>query len=84
MKKIWQGLSRIVSSSWTGIVNAISKYLNNEWEVHIWRDEASRVEYFFKHIDKINDKCLKGVLTTGEEFELITQHPFNYQIKKVK
>lgn len=80
MKKIGQGLSRIVSSA----LHSIVKLYTNEWEVHIWRDESSRVEYRFKHIDKINSKCLKGVLTTGEAFELTTQYPFNYQIKKVK
>jgi hypothetical protein len=80
LKKIGQGLSRIVSSA----LHSIVKLYTNEWEVHIWRDESSRVEYHFKHIDKINSKCLKGVLTTGEAFELTTQYPFNYQIKKVK
>lgn len=84
MKKIWQGLLRIVSSSLHSIASPIVKLFTNEWEVFIWRDEASKAEYSFKRIDKINSKCLKGVLSSGEAFEMNTQHPFNYQIKKVK
>ena len=60
------------------------KYFVNEWHVTIWYDPAKKSVYHFKSISIIEPTHLQGKLTSGEPFELKTQEPFNYQIKKVK
>jgi hypothetical protein len=60
------------------------KYFVNEWQVTIWYDPVKKSVYEFKSISIITEKHLQGKLTSGEPFELKTQEPFNYQIKKVK
>ena len=87
MKKIGQTLSTIVSfvSRWTAKPFIwFWKLFFNEWEVTIWYDPSKKTKYNFKYISKIDPKTLKGRLTSGEPFELKTQEPFNFQIKKVK
>ena len=88
MKKIGQILLTTVSSVGRLIAKPFVwsfKYLFvNEWEVTIWYDPQKKTQYNFKLISKMTSKHLKGKLVSGENFELITQEPFNYQIRKVK
>ena len=88
MKRIGQILSTIVSSlgRWTvkPFVWFWIKYFVNEWEVTVWYDPKQKTRYVFKHIEIIGPKKLKGKLVSGEPFELNTQEPFNYQVRKIK
>jgi hypothetical protein len=62
----------------------IVSFLFNEWEVTIWYEPQKKTIYNFKWVDKCEAKHLKGRLISGEPFELKTQQPFNFQVKKVK
>ena len=88
MKRIGKGLSRIASSVLHWIAKPFVwlwyKYFVNEWHVTIWYDPTKKSIYEFKSISIIEPTHLQGKLTSGEPFELKTQEPFNYQIKKVK
>ena len=87
MKKIGQTLSKIASFLGRLIAKPFIWFWSlffNEWQVTIWYDPAKKSVYDFKYISRIDAKTLKGRLTTGEPFELKTQEPFNFQIKKVK
>lgn len=87
MKKIGPTLSKIASllGRWTAkpFIWFWQLFLN-EWEVTIWYEPSKKTAYKFKYISKVDSKTLKGRLTSGEPFELKTQEPFNFQIKKVK
>lgn len=88
MKRIGQILSTTVSSlgRWTvkPFVWFWVKYFVNEWEVTVWYDPKQKTRYVFKNIEIVGPKKLKGKLVTGEPFELNTQDPFNYQVRKIK
>lgn len=88
MKKIGQILSTTASSLGHLIAKPFVwlwfKYFVNEWEVTIWYDASKKTYYNMKFISIINEKELKGKLSTGELFELKTQEPFNYQVRKTK
>lgn len=88
MKKIGQILSTTVSSLGRWIAKPFVwfwvKVFVNEWEVIIWLDPQKKTSYEFSHIEIISPKRLKGKLVTGEPFELNTQDPFNYQVRKIK
>ena len=80
LKSVGKTLLRIASWPARWIVS----FLFHEWEITIWYDPSKKTQYNFKWVDKCEAKHLKGKLTTGEPFELKTQEPFNFQIKKVK
>ena len=80
LKSAGKTLLRIVS--WP--VRWIVSFLFQEWEITIWYEPNKKTQYNFKWVDKCEAKHIKGRLTSGEPFELKTQEPFNFQIKKVK
>ena len=87
MKKIGPTLSKTVSFVGHLIAKPFIwfwKLFFSEWEVTIWYDPMKKTAYNFKYISKIDSKTLKGRLVSGEPFEMKTQEPFNFQIKKVK
>lgn len=88
MKKIGQILSTTVSSVGHLIAKPFIWFWNknfvNEWEVIIWYDATKKTSYHFKNIEVITAKKIKGTLTSKEPFELNTQEPFNYQVRKIK
>jgi hypothetical protein len=88
LKQIGKTLSKTASSVLRWIVKPFVwlwvKYFVNEWEVTVWYDPSKKTIYHFKSISIIESTHLQGKLVTDEPFELKTQEPFNYQVKKVK
>jgi len=88
LKKIGQILLTTVSSVGRWIAKPFVwlwvKYFVNDWEVTIWYDPKKKTCYHFKNISTIQPTHLQGTLITGEAFELKTQEPFNYQVRKIK
>jgi hypothetical protein len=80
LKSVGKTLLRIVSWPFRWIVSLFF----NEWEITIWYAPVKKTTYNFKWVEKCEAKHIKGRLTSGEPFEMKTQEPFNFQIKKVK
>lgn len=80
LKSAGRTLWKIVSWPFRWIVSLFF----NEWQVTIWYDPVKKSTYKFKWLEKCESKHIRGRLVSGEPFEMKTQEPFNFQIKKVK